>query len=277
MYNGYYGFREFPFNQTPDTEYFFPSEGHQAALNALIYAIQQRRGFALLTGDIGCGKTTVIRTIMRRLDSNVKVALLLNTRLSPKGVIHMLLEDLGYSFETGSKDKLLIQLQKVLLEEAEKDKNILLLVDEAQNLSPSCLEEIRMLSNLETEKEKLIQIVLVGQPELREKLQLQSLEQLRQRILIHYHLNPLDEANTKRYILHRLNIAKSNGQDLDSLFDEEAFRLVYQHTQGIPRLVNSVCDYALLAGYVSGKKNISETDIHEAVEAVLKFEVTRKR
>ena len=214
MYKAYYGFREVPFNQTPDSAFFFPSEKHKTALDALVYAIKQRKGFVVVTGEIGSGKTTVARTLLKKMGSDIKSAVITNTFLSPKGIITLILEDLGVVYRPGSKERLLLQLNEFLLAEARQDQDIVLLIDEAQNLSPQCLEEVRMLSNLETEKDKLLQIVLIGQPELRRKLEMARLEQFRQRIAIHYHIDPLNEDETKQYVLHRLNYAKANGRDL---------------------------------------------------------------
>ena len=271
MYNNFFGLKENPFNQTPDSSFFFPSTGHKSALDALIYAIRQRKGFVVVTGEIGSGKTTVIRTLLRRLDTNVQCAVITNTHLSPKGVITLILEDLGVVYKDGSKEKLIVQLNEFLINQIQKDKNVILLIDEAQNLSPACLEEVRMLSNLETEKEKLIQIILIGQPELRRKLEMPSLEQLRQRVSIHYHIQPLDFENMKSYINHRLEKAKSNGKDMTKIFEEGAFKAIYQYSRGVPRVINNVCDHALLSGFIADASVITETIAQEAIEAVAKI------
>lgn len=271
MYNQYFGFKENPFNQTPDSSFFYPSSGHKSALDAMVYAIRQRKGFVVVTGEIGSGKTTVARTLLRNLDSNVQAAVITNTHLSPKGVLTLILEDLGIPYKPGPKDRLLIQLNEYLLHQIKNDVNVVLLIDEAQNLSPICLEEIRMLSNLETEKEKLIQIVLIGQPELKRKLAMLTLEQLRQRIAVHYHLSPLSAEDTRRYILHRLDRAKSNGLDVNNVFDEEAFEAIHRHSNGVPRLINHICDHALLGGYISDSKRITNPIVLEAIESVVKI------
>ncbi len=269
MYNDYYGFRENPFNQTPDSAFFFPSDKHISALDVLVYTVKQRKGFVVVTGEIGSGKTTVARMLLKRLDKNIQTAVITNTFLTPKGVIRLLLEDLGITYQiTSSKEMLILQLNEYLLENARKDQDVVLLIDEAQNLSPQCLEEVRMLSNLETEKEKLIQIVLIGQPELRRKLRLPQLNQLKQRIAVQYHLYPLSADEIRDYIIHRLNLAKSNGKDLAGLFEPSCFELIYRYSGGLPRLINKICDLALLTGFVSDAKLITKDIIKEVVHEI---------
>lgn len=270
MYNQFYGFKENPFNQTPDSSFFYPSDGHKSALDIMLYAIHQRKGFVVMTGEVGGGKTTVTRTLLRRLDESVQTAVITNTHLSPKGVLNMILGDLGIPFKSAAKDRLLTRLNEYLLDQVRQDKNVVLLVDEAQNLTNACLEEIRMLSNLETEKEKLIQIILIGQPELKAKLELSGLAQLRQRISVHYHLNPLSQEDTQKYILHRLNVAKSNGRDMNALFEPVTFDIIHRYSRGVPRIINNICDHALLTGFVAEKDTITESIAIEAVENVVK-------
>ena len=275
MYNSFYGFREIPFNQTPDSAFFFPSEKHKTALDALIYAIKQRKGFVVVTGEIGSGKTTVARTLLRKMGNDIKSAVVTNTFLTPKGIITLILEDLGVVYKPSSKERLLLQLNEFLLSEARQDQDIVLLIDEAQNLSPQCLEEVRMLSNLETEKDKLLQIVLIGQPELRRKLEMARLEQFRQRIAIHYHIDPLSEDETKQYILHRLNYAKANGRDMNHVFAADTFEIIYSFSHGLPRLINKLCDHALFIGFVSDKETVTAATVQEAIHE-LRFREERK-
>ena len=269
MYNQFYGFKEKPFNQTPDPSFFFASEFHQTALNALLYAIGERKGFIVLTGEVGSGKTTVARRLLRSLERNVQTVSIFNTSLSPKGVITMILDDLGVQYANGPKEKLLIQLNTYLIQQLQKNQNDVLIIDEAQNLSPACLEEVRMLSNLETEKEKLLQIILIGQPELRKKLEMPSLRQLRQRVAVQYHLQPLSEIDTRRYVLHRLEAVQSNGRSYQNLFSEEALQTIFKMSGGVPRVINHLCDSALLSGYVAEAQQISRDMIKEVGDELL--------
>ena len=262
MYNKFYGFKESPFNLTPNSRFFFASHKHTEALDSLIYAIDQRKGFVVITGEIGSGKTTVCRTLLNKLDRHTQIALITNTHLSSKDLLMTILEEFEIDFVPGSKSKLLSQLNAYLIEQLERNNNVVLIVDEAQNLKPSVLEEIRMLSNLETETEKLIQIILLGQPELKQKLALNSLEQLRQRVSVYFHLSPLDEADTKQYIRYRTKVASESDREY---FTEEALSAIYQFSKGIPRLVNQACDNSLLSGYVEEAAVIDEQIIKDVV------------
>lgn len=264
MYEKFFNFSEKPFNTTPDSKFFFPSSKHQEALNSLLYAIQERKGFVVITGEIGSGKTTISRSLLNKINLNTKVALITNTNLTPKELIAAILEELDVDYREGTKQKLLSQLNAHLIKQLAADVNVVLIVDEAQNLSTKVLEEIRMLSNLETEKEKLIQIILLGQPELRIKLNNAKLDQFRQRIAVYYHLNPLNKQETREYIFHRLSLVNSNGYQ--QIFTSEAMDLVYTNSKGIPRLVNLVCDSALLSGFIYGNKVITEKIVSEVIK-----------
>jgi len=262
MYYEFYGFKEAPFNLTPNSRYFYSSAKHTEALSTLLYAIKERKGFVVITGDIGSGKTTVCRTLINKLDPDTKTALITNTHMSAKELLMNILEDLEVEFRPGSKAKLLSQLNQYLIEQLRNDNNVVLIIDEAQNLSPSVLEEVRMLSNLETENEKLIQIIFLGQPELKKKLALSRLEQLRQRIAVYYQLTPLDEKDTQKYIQHRLKVASGTNK---TFFTKQAIDLIYEFSKGVPRLINQICDSALLTGYIYEKPLIGENLLQEVI------------
>ncbi|MCK5580767.1 MAG: AAA family ATPase [Candidatus Omnitrophica bacterium] len=264
MYNKFYGFEEYPFSMTPNSRFFFESSKHAEALSTLLYAIEQRKGFVVITGDIGSGKTMVCRTLLNQLDSQTETALITNTYISGKDLLCSIMDDLYVEYTPGSKTRLLAQLNNYLIDQIRNDKNVVLIIDEAQNLKPSVLEEIRMLSNLETENEKLLQIIFLGQPELKQKLSLARLEQLRQRIAVFYHLSPLGEEEAKKYIQHRIEVASS--QPGKEIFTPEALGLVYEFSRGIPRLINQICDSALLSGYVYGKPVIGAAIMREVID-----------
>lgn len=262
MYNNFYGFKESPFNLTPNSRFFFASPKHTEALDSLFYAIDQRKGFVVITGEIGSGKTTVCRTLLNKLDRHTQIALITNTHLNSRDLLMTILEEFEIDFVPGSKAKLLSQLNAYLIEQLERNNNVVLIIDEAQNLKPSVLEEIRMLSNLETETEKLIQIILLGQPELKQKLALSSLEQLRQRVSVYFHLSPLNENDASDYIRYRTKIASSSDREY---FTPEALKTIYEFSKGVPRLVNQICDNALLTGYVEEAQIIDERIITEVI------------
>ncbi len=265
MYEKFYNLKEKPFNMNPDSKFFFPSEKHIEALSTLLYTINERKGFAAVTGEVGSGKTTVCRTLLNKLERGTKLALITNTNLTPKQLICAILEELEVSFQyTWSKQKLLSKLNEYLIEQMSLNFNVILIIDEAQNLGFKTLEEVRMLSNLETEKEKLIQVIFLGQPELKEKLDLRELRQLKQRISIYYHIYPLGREQTQEYISYRLQTAGLNGSGL--MFDNGALKSVYAHSGGVPRLINSICDRALLTGFIKDQRTIKKTIIEEVAE-----------
>lgn len=262
MYNNFYGFKESPFNLTPNSRFFFASMKHTEALDSLIYAIDQRKGFVVITGEIGSGKTTVCRTLLNKLDRHTQIALITNTHLNSRDLLMTILEEFEIDFVPGSKSKLLSQLNAYLIDQMERNNNVVLIIDEAQNLKASVLEEIRMLSNLETETEKLIQIILLGQPELKEKLALSNLEQLRQRVSVYFHLSPLSEQDALHYIRFRTKVASGSNREY---FTPEALKAIYDFSKGVPRLVNQICDNALLTGYVEEARVIDERIIQEVI------------
>ena len=270
MYKKFYSFKEKPFNITPDSRFFYPSQKHTEALDRLLYAVAERRGFVVITGEIGAGKTTVCRTLLNKLDSNTNVAMITNTNLNAKELIVAILEDLQIPYKPGTKVKLINQLNDYLISQLENDINIVLIVDEAQNLRPMVLEEIRMLSNLETEKEKLIQIILLGQPQLKEKLRMKGLEQFKQRIAIHYHLSFLSLEETVGYVRHRINVASLNGQR--NIFTNDALKTIYLLSKGVPRIINLICDHALLSGFVDEKQTVGKDIVEGAIKEIHMFD-----
>ncbi|MGE0267449.1 MAG: ExeA family protein [Candidatus Omnitrophota bacterium] len=262
MYYAHYGFKEPPFNLTPNSRFFFESDKHAEALSTLLYAINERKGFVVVSGHIGSGKTTVCRTLLNQLSSTTQTALITNTHISGKDLLSSILEELEVEYVPGSKAKLLSQLNEYLIAQLRLNNNVVLIIDEAQNLTPSVLEEVRMLSNLETENEKLIQILLLGQPELKKKLAMPKLEQLRQRIAVYYHLSPLDHDDTLAYIKHRVKVASDSDRQF---FTEGALEMIYQYSNGTPRLVNQICDSAFLTGYINEANIIDEKIVQEVI------------
>lgn len=248
MYNQFYGFRESPFNITPDPRFLFFSDRHREAFEHLLFGIRERKGFIQITGEVGAGKTTLCRAVLEELGPNFHTALVLNPFLTSAQLLRTILTELGLKPQ-GDRVAQLDQLNHFLLDELAAGRDVVLLIDEAQDLEPELLEQIRLLSNLETDQRKLLQIVLIGQPELKAKLDDHRLRQLRQRITVRYHLAPLSRRELERYIRHRLQVAGGNGRPE---FSGWALRSVYRYTGGVPRLINAVCDKALLAGFVAG-------------------------
>ena len=254
MYLEYLGLREKPFSITADPSFLYLSRKHREALSHMVYGIRERKGFIEITGEIGTGKTTLCKALLRQLDPSTRTALILQPQLSELQLLQSIVQDFGLNPMRGNNRLgLFTQLNQFLLEEAQLGRNIVLVIDEAQNLSLRLLEQIRMLSNLETDKQKLIQIILVGQPQLREKLALPALEQLRQRIGVRYHMMPLDIDEVRTYIQHRLRVAGSEG-GLE--WTPEGSDEVYHLSRGIPRLINLICDRSLLACYVFQVKRV---------------------
>ena len=265
MYEIFYGLKEKPFNVTPDSRFFFPSEKHSEALDSLIYAINERKGFAAVTGEVGSGKTTVWHALLNKLDSGTKVAIITNSNLTSKQMIMAILDDLEVAFkDRWAKVRLLAILNKYLIEQASLGFNVVVLIDESQNLKFDVLEEVRMLSNLETEKEKLLQIILMGQPQLKEMLSLKKFEQLKQRISVYYHIYPLSPKEAKDYIDHRLKVAGFNNGRV--IFDFLALDKIYAYSKGIPRVMNTLCDRCLLTGFIREKKEIGKDIVEEVAE-----------
>jgi len=265
MYTNYYGLKEKPFNVTSDPSFLFFSRTHKEALSHLIYGINERKGFIAITGEIGSGKTTLCRALLNQLDKKTRSAVIFNPSLSNRQLIEAILEDFGIKVEEGNKIVLIRQLNNFLLNELRTGRNVVLIIDEAQNLKNPLLEEIRMLSNLETEKEKLFQIILVGQPQLNQKLNSPELVQLRQRIAVRFHLTPLEKDEVSLYIYHRLKVAGASG-NID--FTSSALDVIYKYSNGIPRLINIVCDRSLLLGYVHETNIISDDIINDSISEI---------
>lgn len=253
MYLEFLGLREKPFSITSDPSFLYLSRKHREALSHMVFGIRERKGFMEITGEIGTGKTTLCKALLRQLDPNTKTALILQPQLSELQLLQAVVQDFGLNPMKNNRLGLFNELNQFLLRQAELGHDIVLVIDEAQNLSLRVLEQIRMLSNLETDKEKLIQIILVGQPQLREKLNLPALEQLRQRIGVRYHMMPLDPDEVRTYIHHRLRVAGGDGS-LD--WPGEAADEVSRCSRGIPRLINLICDRTLLACYVFRTKRV---------------------
>lgn len=272
MYKEFYNFREEPFNVTCDPSFFFESSRHSEAFSHLIYGIQQRKGIIVVTGEIGTGKTTLCRTLLTRLSKNIKTALILNPHFSGKQLLELIVKDLGIIGNFKNKLSFHDALNKFLLEQSSQGNNVVLIIDESQNLGVRQLEEIRLLSNLETEKTKLLQIILVGQPELLTKLKLSALRQLNQRVTVRYHLLPLDQSEVHDYIYHRLRIASGcNNKRIPPpvSFTKDAVNAIFFHSKGTPRLINILCDRALLSGYVSETDTITEELVYKCAEEVV--------
>lgn len=248
MYCQFYGLKERPFNVTSDPAFFYSSRKHEEVLSHLLYGVTQRKGIIVITGEIGTGKTTLCRFFLDQLKRNTRTAFILNPYFSEIQLLEAIMKDFGISVKTKTRLSFISEFNKFLLSEAELSNNVVLIIDEAQNLKPRQLEQIRLLSNLETEKDKLMQIILVGQPELNQRLALYELRQLQQRIMVRYHLTPLDREEINDYIRHRLSVAGSVNR---IKFTDEALEIISDFSCGIPRLINIICDRALLAGFVA--------------------------
>jgi len=248
MYKEFYRLRLNPFEMTPDPSFLFLTRRHQEALMALYYGVHRRKGFVALTGDVGTGKTLLIRCLLRMLkDSEIACAYVFNSRLSTLDFLHYVATEFGLAASGKTKGEVLQDLRKHLIDRHQKNLTNMIVVDDAQGLSIKLLEEIRLLTNLETEQEKLLQILLVGQPELDEKLDSFELRQLRQRIALRSHLEPLDLEETGGYIRHRLQLA--GAPEACDLFAEETIERIYRHSRGVARLINTVCENALVTAF----------------------------
>lgn len=264
VYLEYYGLTESPFDITPNPRFLFYSAKHREAFNHLLYGIRERKGFVQLTGEVGAGKTTICRSLLEALGEGWETALILNPALDADGLVKAIAMEFGLQVKGLGLDRLetLAMLNDYLLRLAEQGRDAVLIIDEAQDLTDELLEQVRLLSNLETYDRKLVQIVLMGQPELRDRLNAHHLRQLRQRITIRYHLRPLKFQEVGRYIQHRLQVSGSKGPPY---FTTPALWRIHRYSQGIPRLINAVCDKCLLAGYVQQKDAIDHGMVGRAI------------
>jgi len=265
MYLDFYGLSAPPFEITPDPRYLFYSRRHREGLEHVLFGLEQRKGFIQLTGEVGTGKTTLCRAILGELKDGWATALILNPLMSSTQLLRSILQELCLDARGSDRVRLIGRLNEFLLARAAAGENVALFVDEAQDLSDALLEELRLLSNLETDDRKLLQIVLIGQPELRERLARPELRQLRQRILVRYHLEPLSRAETRAYIAHRLAVAGANGRPT---FTGPALWLLHYHSRGLPRLINALCDTTLLAGYAEGCDELGVRHVRRAARVL---------
>lgn len=262
MYNDFYGFREAPFNITPDPRFLFFSARHQEAFNHLLFGIRERKGFIQLTGEVGAGKTTLCRALLEELGERYHTALILNPVLTSTQLLRTILTELGLGVGRVDRARCLEELNAFLLGRVAEGRDVVLIIDEAQDLSAELLEQVRLLSNLETDQRKLLQIVLIGQPELRGLLDQRRLRQLRQRITVRYHLGPLSFEETERYIRYRLLVAGANSRPA---FSRWALRRIHLYARGVPRLINAIADKTLLAGFVAGADYLRGHHVRRAV------------
>jgi general secretion pathway protein A len=274
MYLAFYGLREAPFSPTPDPRFLFQSARHREALAQLLYGVRERKGFIVLTGEIGTGKTTLLRTLLERLDTTTPVAYVHNSALGIEGLLEYILQDWGVKSTASTHAQRLFELNEFLIDQHRQGRSPALVIDEAQHLSLDTLEAIRLLSNFETTHQKLMQILLVGQPELRDKLNATELRQLKQRIGLRCHIGPLTPEETRLYIRHRLRVA---GAADAGIFSDAAVQKIADYSRGIPRVINIVCDHGLLSGYADSKRRIDADVVDEAIEYLEEGESPRWR
>ena len=263
MYEDFYGLKERPFTLVPDPDYLYLGSQHKLARAYLEYGIKERMGFVVLTGEVGTGKTTLIKSLLREKEATQRVGVLYQTSVEAEDLLDLLLKEFQIRGHFGgSRAARLGSFNQFLLSSHARGEHVVLVVDEAQNLGPKALEELRLLSNLQTDKEPLLQVILVGQPGLRERLRHPALRQLAQRVAVHYHLRPLDPDETKDYIRFRLARAGGSG-----IFTTSALDKLYEYTQGVPRRINAWCDLALVAGFAEGRHEIDAEFIDLVISA----------
>ncbi|MGD9359078.1 MAG: AAA family ATPase, partial [Desulfobacterales bacterium] len=268
MYEEFYGFKQPPFQLLPNPDFFYRSQKHENALTHLEYGVFERAGFIVITGEIGTGKTTLMRYLLRSLDKNLPIAFLTQTCLQPEDLLRTLCQEFSLPHENKGKAEMIELFGAFLVEQYRQKQYVILILDEAQNLPIETLEEIRMLSNLDADNECLLQIILVGQPPLRTKLQRRELRQLYQRVEVSYQLEPLDRHELKDYIRYRLTAA---GRADTELFDDTAMEAIFEYSRGVPRLINTVCHGCLVCGYADAQQKIHR----DVVQTVLKDRVRR--
>ena len=267
MYRKYFGLKEAPFSIAPDPHYFYISEGHREALAHLIYGINSEGGFILLTGEVGTGKTTVCRCLLEQIPENCEIAFILNPTLSSVELLAAICDEFRIPYPRGNETikDLVASIYDFLLHIHETSRRAILIIEEAQNLSIEVLEQIRLLTNLETSQRKLLQIIMLGQPELRKTLSKPQLRQLSQRITARYHLGPLGKHEIAPYVKHRLAVA---GLVHSNLFPPPVINMLYSLTGGIPRLINVICDRALLGAYTEGKRRVDKNILANAAKEI---------
>jgi len=262
MYEDFYGLKERPFTLVPDPDYLFLGSQHKLARAYLEYGLKERMGFVVLTGEVGTGKTTLIKSLLREKEATQRLGVLYQTSVEAEDLLDLLLKEYQVRGNFTNRAARLGAFNQFLLSSHARGEHVVLVVDEAQNLGAKALEELRLLSNLQTDKEPLLQVILVGQPGLRERLRHPALRQLAQRVTIHYHLRPLDQDETKDYIRFRLARAGGSG-----IFTTSALDKLYEFTQGVPRRINAWCDLALVAGYAEGRHEIDAEFIDFVISA----------
>ncbi len=260
MYEAFYGLSERPFNLIPDPDYLYLSPQHKLAKAYLEYGISQKVGFVVLTGEIGAGKTTLIKSLLKNYSGNHRLGVLYQTSVGAEDLLELLLQEFEVRGRFSSRAARLAAFNQFLVSAYARREHVVLLVDEAQNLGPEALEELRLLSNLQTGKDPLLQVILVGQPGLRDKLKHPSLRQLAQRIAVHYHLRPLERLETREYIKFRIHRAGGS-----SIFTEAALDRIYEYTRGVPRRINAWCDLALVAGFAESRQELDAEFIDTVV------------
>jgi general secretion pathway protein A len=267
MYTEYFGFREPPFSITPDPRFLYMSVQHREALAHLMYGLQTEGGFVLLTGEVGTGKTTICRRLFDQVPDNVNIAFVINPKISSEELLATICDELGIAYPLGNSSvKVFVdRINEYLLEAYAKGRKTILILEEAQNLLPEVLEQVRLLTNLETDRQKLLQIIMIGQPELREILLRPEMSQLSQRVTARYHMGPLAKQELSAYVNHRLSVAGVNRR----VFSGSAISKLYRVSRGIPRLVNVICDRALLGTYVEGKNSVDRKTLVKAAREVL--------